>query len=166
MNRIPSIIKKSLQYFEFVPKDKQLPWPSIPVSIVIAMSCFITLDNFASRCHPVDHHVTKTILSTPHGIEHKSEYTSAENGKNNNNENINSNVNVHNNVNNCNINNSNVNNNNVKNDWTLDRTPVSDWSRSTPSDSNSGGSPGSYRIMPPPPPPQSKKPPLCKFWVY
>ena len=62
--------------------------------------------------------------------------------------------------------NNNNNNNNVKNDWTLDRTPVSDWSRSTPSDSNSGGSPGSYRIMPPPPPPQSKKPPLCKFWVY
>jgi len=53
---------------------------------------------------------------------------------------------------------NNNNNNNSKSDWTLDRTPISDWSRSTPSDSTSGGSPGSYRIMPPPPPPQSKKP--------
>jgi Arf-GAP/SH3 domain/ANK repeat/PH domain-containing protein len=59
--------------------------------------------------------------------------------------------------------NNNNNNNNGKSDWVLDRTPGSDWSRSTPSDSNSGGSPGSYRIMPPPPPPQSKKPALCKF---
>ena len=58
--------------------------------------------------------------------------------------------------------NNNNHNNNCKSDWVLDRTPGSDWSRSTPSDSNSGGSPGSYRIMPPPPPPQSKKPVLCE----
>ena len=61
--------------------------------------------------------------------------------------------------------NNNNNNNNAKSDWVLDRTPGSDWSRSTPSDSNSGGSPGSFRIMPPPPPPQSKKPPMCKSLV-
>jgi len=60
----------------------------------------------------------------------------------------------------------NNNNNHSKSDWTLDKTPISHWSRSTPSDSTSGGSPSSYRIMPPPPPPQSKKPVTCKIHFF